>query len=480
MSLDYATLEILRRQHPAWRLLLAEHAALIASFLHKAFVLPNVRMKSAADLAEALEDELFGLREQSGNETFPRSAMEYLNEWTANEKGWLRKHYPPGSDEAHFELTPATERTIAWLASLAKRPFVGTESRLLTLFDLLRQMSEGSEADPQARIRELIKRRADIDGEIARIQQGDVPLLDSTALKERFIQFAGIARELLADFREVEQNFRALDRSVRERIAQWEGAKGSLLREIMGERDLIAESDQGRSFRAFWDFLMSQARQEELTHLLDRVLELPSIAELSPDIRMRRVHYDWLDAGNHTQRTVALLSQQLRRFLDDQAYLESRRIMEILRNIEIHAVAVRENAPTGVFMWIADTAADLDLPMERPLHAPPLKPLIADVRLETGDEAMDAAVLFAQFVVDKEALAAHIRRALQDRTQVTLRELLDLHPMQQGLAELVAYLQLAVENTKAMVDEAASDTVTWQTPDGFRKQARLNRVVFLR
>jgi Protein of unknown function (DUF3375) len=78
---------------------------------------------------------------------------------------------------------------------------VGTESRLLTLFDLLRQMSEGSEADPKARIRELVKRRDDIDGEIERIQQGDVPLLDSTALKERFVQFASIARELLADFR---------------------------------------------------------------------------------------------------------------------------------------------------------------------------------------------------------------------------------------------------------------------------------------
>ena len=95
--------------------------------------------------------------------------MEYLNEWTANERGWLRKHYPPGSDEAHFELTPATERTIAWLASLAKRPFVGTESRLLTLFDLLRQMSEGSEADPQARIRELVGTRS------SRILRGSRP-----------------------------------------------------------------------------------------------------------------------------------------------------------------------------------------------------------------------------------------------------------------------------------------------------------------
>jgi hypothetical protein len=73
MSLDYATLDILRRQHPVWRLLLAEHAALIASFLHKTFVSPNVRMKSAADLAEALEDELFGLRQQLGSDTFPRT-----------------------------------------------------------------------------------------------------------------------------------------------------------------------------------------------------------------------------------------------------------------------------------------------------------------------------------------------------------------------------------------------------------------------
>jgi hypothetical protein len=156
------------------------------------------------------------------------------------------------------------------------------------------------------------------------------------------------------------------------------------------------------------------------------------------------------------------------------------RIMEILHSIEIHAVALRQDAPTGVFMWIDDTAADLDLPMERPLHTPPLKPLIADVRLETGDEEIDAAALFAQFMVDKGALAGHIRHALQDRTQITLRELLDLRPVQQGLAELVAYLQLAGENTKATVDEAVTDTVTWQTPEGVGKQARLSRVIFLR
>ncbi|HUG23967.1 DUF3375 domain-containing protein [Piscinibacter sp.] len=480
MTLDPSTLATMRRQHPTWRLLLADSAPLIASFLHRVFVVPNVRVMSQAALVEALEDTLFALREQRGDNAYPKGALEYLNDWAANERGWLRKFYPTGSDEAHFDLTPSTEKAIAWLASLAERSFVGTESRLLTLFELLRQMKEGSETDPQARLRELHRRRDDIDAEIARVQQGDVPLMNDTALKERFQQFAALARELLADFREVEHNFRGLDRRVRERIALWDGAKGTLLQDIMGERDLIAESDQGRSFRAFWDFLMSQARQDELTDLLDRVLQLAPVSELQPDARMRRVHYDWLEAGEHAQRTVALLSQQLRRFLDDQAYLENRRIMDILRGIEAGALAVRESPPAGDFMAIADTAAGIELPMERPLHAPASKPAISSVKLEAGEEDLDADALFSQFVVDKAALAQHVRQSLQQRQQVTLGELLDARPLQNGLAELVAYLQLAGEDGASVVDESTEDTVSWQAQDGRWKRARLPRVIFSR
>src|SRR5882757_9070935 len=153
----------------------------------------------------------------------------------------------------------------------------------------------------------------------------------------------------------------------------------------MGERDAIADSDQGRSFRAFWEFLLSNRRQEEFTELLARVLALPPVAELKPDARTRRVHYDWLEAGEHTQRTVAQLSQQLRRFLDDQAWLENRRIMDILRGIEAKALAVRDTPPVGGIMNLAGSSSDVELPMERPLHTPVQKPVITDIALEAGD-----------------------------------------------------------------------------------------------
>lgn len=484
MALDYATLDLLCRNHPAWRLLRSDHAPLVASFLHRVFIAPNTRVMAQADLAEALEDELFGLRERLGQDAFPKPALDYLNDWASNERGWLRKFYRQGSDEPHFDLTPATEKAIAWLGTLTARTFVGTESRLLTLFELLKQMSEGSEADPQARMAELQKRRDEIDAEMARIQAGDVPLLDNTALKDRFQQFMVMARDLLTDFREVEHNFRGLDRRVRERIALWEGSKGALLEDIMGERDAIADSDQGRSFRAFWDFLMSSRRQEELTALLDRVLALPPVTELNPDARTRRIHYDWLEAGEHTQRTVAQLSQQLRRFLDDQAWLENRRIMDILHGIEAKALALRDAQPAGTVMEIDDTAAAIELPMERPLHTPPLKPVIANVALESGEADVDAAALFSQVVIDKAALSRHVRHALQQYSQVSLRELCAARPLEQGLAELVAYLQLAGEEFKTVVDEEASDIIVWQergTDKGERmKQARLPRVIFVR
>ena len=480
MTLDIDTLETLRRQHPAWRLLVADSAPLVASFLHRVFVLPNLRVMAQADLAEALEDTLYALREQRGASAYPKPAVEYLNDWAANDKAWLRKFYPVGSDEPHFDLTPATERAIAWLVGLGERSFVGTESRLLTLFDLLRQMSEGSETQPELRVRELQRKRDEIDAQIARVLAGDMPVLNDTALKERFAQFSTLARELLADFREVEHNFRGLDRRVRERIALWSGAKGELLQDIMGERDLIAESDQGRSFRAFWDFLMSRTRQDELTELLDRVLQLAPVAELKPDARLRRVHYDWLEAGEHAQRTVALLSQQLRRFLDDQAYLENRRIMDILRGIEAGALAVRGAQPAGDFMAIADTAPAVDLPMERPLHAPAIKLALDSAALFAGDEDLDAGALFSQFVVDKAALAQHVRQSLQQRSQITLAELLALRPIEQGLAELVAYLSLAGEQGSAVIDESVEDRVSWQARDGRLKTARLPRVIFAR
>ena len=141
------------------------------------------------------------------------------------------------------------------------------------------------------------------------------------------------------------------------------------------------------------------------------------------------------------------------------------------------------------------THAGIDLPFERPLHQPPVQTALTRVALTDGtddDSDVDAGVLFSQVTVDKVALAAHVHKSLQTRTQVSLAELLQARPLQQGLGELVAYLQLAAESPHCVVDESTLDTVTWEVPADeaavdapaqavpLMRRAELPRVIFVR
>jgi Protein of unknown function (DUF3375) len=478
--MDFETLDRLRQSHPAWRLLRADHAPLIASFLYRTYVKPNVRSLPESELILKLEDQLFHLRRDLGVDSFPRTAAAYLEDWASDRHGWLRKYYAEDSDEPVFDITPATEQALDWLAGLTHRPFIGTQSRLLTLFELLRQLADGTDANPATRIADLQRRRAEIDAQIERIQGGTLSLIDARGVRERFLQISDAARVLLSDFRAVEQNFRDLDRAARERIATWDGGKGALLDEILGDRDAIADSDQGQSFRAFWDFLMSPQRQEELSELLARVFALEPVQSLSPDRRFLRLHHDWLTAGEVTQRTVARLSAELRRYLDDKAWLENRRIMEILHEIEVGALEVRDRQPDGPFMELDDMAPDVRLVMDRPLFNPPTKPEIhGTIELSRADD-IPADALFDRVYVDKERLGGQIRRILQRRAQVSLAEVAAAHPLQHGLAELVAYLSLASDDPAAIIDDERHEAIVWTDATGRCRQATVPLVIFAR
>ncbi|MCA1778696.1 MAG: DUF3375 domain-containing protein [Xanthomonadaceae bacterium] len=478
--LDFHDLKTLRKTHAGWRLLAADHGPMVVAFLNRAFVEPNQRVLAESELTVVLDDVLHHLREIEGPESFPKNARAYLMDWSADERGWLRRFYVEGSDEPHYDLTPPTEKAIRWLQGLEQTQFVGAESRLLTVFELLRQIVTGAESDPEVRIAELEQNKAELDREIDKIRNGHLGMLDDTRLRERFMQMAETARALLGDFRQVEDNFRQLDRQVRERITRFEGSKGEVLADIFGEQDAISDSDQGRSFRAFWDFLMSPLRQEEFSAMLDKVLSLNPIIELRPDRSLRRIHDDWLGAGEQTQRTIARLSEQLRRFLDDRAWLENRRIMDLIQNIEQNALEMREQPPIRLDIGLDETAPRVELPLERPLYSPPLKPRIDQHTLDEGRAEVDSDALFNQIFVDRDQLRANIRRALQSNTQISLENLIAERPLELGLAELVSYLAIAAEDPHAMIDETVRSIVFWTGADGTERRAQVPRVIFAR
>lgn len=479
--MDYATIAALRDRHPAWRLLRAANATLILSFLGGFFVEGNRGACPASALASALDDHLHALNTEipaeAGEHRYPKEPRAYLEDWAATDAAYLRRFYPVGDDEVHYEVTPAFEKAYSWVASLQARSFVGTESRLHTVVELLRQIVHGTEVEPEVRLAELRRRREDLDAEIAAVESGVVRVLDPTGVRDRYQQLSATARELLSDFREVEENFRLLDRAAREKIAAWEGAKGELLTDLVGSRSEIAGSDQGRSFQAFYDFLLSEARQTELSELLAKVTGLETIQS---DRRIRGIHHDWSEAADRAQRTVRQISEQLRRFLDDQVWLENRRVVDIIRTVESAALELRDNPPS-FGLDVDQPGIEIALPFERPLYQPPAA-VAVESEIPTATADVDTELLFTQSFIDQARLVDIIRTALPENSTALLTDVIALHPIDQGAAQIVGYLALNEDDLSVEMDASEQTMIEYSDPDDPEviKRARLPKVTVRR
>lgn len=459
----------LAQRHGAWRLLRSPNAALILSFLGTHLLEANRGVVSQSELASLLDEHLYAIH-RAEPDRYPREPVEYLEAWSSSDDGWLRRFYPSRSDEIHYEATATLEKAFRWVEQLRERTFIGTESRLHTLVSLLREIVHGSADDPQVRIDELSRRRDEIDAEIERIRRGDSTALDVVEVRDRFQLFTSMSRELLGDFREVEENFRRLDRSAREKIAAWDGGKGELLADLIADRADISSSEQGRSFQAFYDFLLSGEQQDELAALLADLQQMPTI---ETDRRIRMLHHDWAEAAERTQSTVRTLSEQLRRFLDDRVWFEHRRVLDLARAIEAAALSVRAVPPRDdqIGLCVDEPGLPIVMPFERPLYRVRPESAVDSLVAPAEVEDTDLGALFAQRHIDVERLAENIRAIVPPRSTAALSDIVEMYPPEDGAAEIIAYLTLDSRDDLAVhTDESDRMTIPYTGADGIERR----------
>jgi hypothetical protein len=216
---------------------------------------------------------------------------------------------------------------------------------------------------------------------------------------------------------------------------------------------------------------------------------LEAIRDLPREDFVRNIPPMLLDAGDKVHGTVAQLVDQLRRFVDDQAHLENRRILDLIHEIESHAIALKATTPaTAEFARLDGFAPEMNLAMCRALYKPPRRPVLDLTTIEKGEAELDLGALFKQTSVDEKLLRSHVNELLKFRPQVTLAEVANAFPPQQGLAEIVTYLRIA-SHEGAAVDETIKDTIVIPgagpasplirdgRPD---KHVRVPRVIFTR
>ena len=315
--MDYARLHDLFGQSASMKLLRARYAPMIIGFLYQEFKLPNritipnyELTDTLADYLEAInfhdEEELGYVEESAAIEKDEerheqavdvvidnkQRAKSYLESWSSEQNRYLRK-YPDDKGEDVHELTPSTEKVIQWLQDLEHKEFVGTESMFLDIMRRLQELYHNSTEDPQHKLAVLHRQKAEIESHIQEIEtSGAVRVYNDTQIKERFYEINRSARKLLADFREVEQNFRSIVRNIYHQQSGKGRKKGEILGYVLDETDALKNSDQGRSFYTFWQVLMDRARREELDHVIEQMYQVLESRGLQyPDTFLKHMKY---------------------------------------------------------------------------------------------------------------------------------------------------------------------------------------------
>jgi hypothetical protein len=481
MPIDFSKVEdvtYVLAQNKAVKLLRKEHAPLIIAFLWSTFKTEHRQTYRNRELTTRLSDFLFRVNDVEVH--YPKEARLYLETWTQD--GFLRQYYEEHEEEATFELTPATEQALLWISDLDKSEFVGAESRLLQVFNLLRELALGTTNDKEARLRQLRIRQAALEREIAAIENDEILRLDPTRIREQYFLVEETASKLLSDFRQIEENFRILNSKAREEQITRQGSRGEILDDIFSAQDAILETDQGKTFNAFWSFLMNQQRQDELDDLVKQLFALPELQGLQAKSLVPRLKMSLVEAGDRVNKTTDRLIEQLRRFLQSRSFLENKRMAEIITDIEQLALKVKNDPPPGRVFASLEGKALVNLVMDRAPFEPPAVLQLATTNLAQGSaDDMVTAGLYEQHYVDPAELKARIQELLRGRDQISLLEISETIPFSKGLSELVAYFSIATawENRqKAVIHPEKKEWIVYQK-EGRNYRIEMPETLFL-
>lgn len=444
--MNYEKALSLYRSDKTLQLLRAEHFPLLISFFYLAFKQKDRVAYLQSEIVSLLGDYLYSLQQKEITD-YVKTPQEYLIRWA--EQGYLRRYYET-ADEPMFELSASAEGALKWLEDLNKQEFVGTHSRLLQFFQLLKQIVSGT-SGPQARLEELESEKAKIEAEMEQIRAGNFVKTSSTQIKENYYLAVETAQRLLADFRQVEENFRILDMQTRQTIVKSTLTKGRLLDQVFEQQDHLWDTDQGKSFKSFWEFLMSQQMQEDFEELMLKINDLPEIEEIKRDKVVDRIKINLVDAGDKVNRSNDGLIEQLRKFVEQKNLAESRHILQNIEKIEELLLDHSVDSSCRPYLMEIEGVVKPSLFMGRPLFSPPQKVVFASNVIETGKASADTGLLFNQFYVDLAVLRGNIRLALKEKTQVSLSQLIQDFPLKKGVAEVLGYLQIAASQKKHLI-----------------------------
>jgi len=471
--------------NPSAKLLSSPHAAYIVYFLHQHFKVDGNLSTPQSELQEQLNQFLETVHES--NPSILRDRIEtYLNHWSTGETRWLRRYYDSQHAESVYQLTPHSEDVLKFLNDVLDRSmrFVGTESRLKRIITTLNDLVVRGSDDPERRLDALINERDRINEEIRSIKSGEtVSTHTPSFIREQFDGAISDLVSLQGDFRAVEECFKTITRDVQKQQAESTASRGEILGFALEAENRLKEEDQGVSFEAFVNLILSQSQQDELEQVIAQLDNMEELSHQSTDKQRIQGMVGSLSAeADKVLHTTRRLSATLKRLLDSRASTTRVRLASVLKDIRSAAAKHAANPPDiGMEVF---TELDLQNVSQRTFWQAPIRFDAVDIQNDNpdGDDCIMAfRQLAGQKPLDWVSMQNCITSLFDEREQYSLQELLEQYPPEGGSVEVLGYLQLAHLNGHEVNSEQHEVVYlpsSESNPDGKLRPFEIPRVVF--
>lgn len=256
----------LRRHHPAWLLLASRNGPLILACL-KALLRSHpegIEFEAAAehlasDFADHANDAEFEL-----GEDLSLTAKRELRQWI--KRGLIVER------DGRVLVTDALQRALQFLDSLEVQTMTSTASRLATVQRAIEDLDSRLSPSQTDREQSLIRRIEALSQELAAVRAGHFEILDGPSAEEGIREVYQLAISLQADFRRVEDSYRAADQSLRQRIISEKQNRGEIVEELLGSHEALLNTPEGQVFETFHQQLVKPTDLEQMKGRLRSIL----------------------------------------------------------------------------------------------------------------------------------------------------------------------------------------------------------------
>lgn len=394
-------------------------------------------------------------------------ALNLTKKWSSSEYHFIFRYYNEDNIEM-VDIATSVDRLFRYFEELEnlKNNFVATESKFIEIIDRINELDQNTTTNPQARINDLQKKKAEIEKEIKLIEEtGEVKTYSNIQVKERVDSLNNVSKSLINDFKQLRDNNHKIFSNLCKKQLEMTENRGEILSHILDKSEELQKTPQAESFNSFWFYLSNREDKEAIKNKINRInTKLPN-QNFDTEFynNFEEVLYN---SGKNILEENRLLSEKLQKVITRKTSPEYQYISTLTKEIKSLSVKKNNNIPYKQPVLIMDGNADINNDMARPLELINYTNSNANITYQiTEIPRIDLSQLIIDIYVNEVEIRKNVDEYYNlikiDNSDFSMQDIINKYKIKYGLAETLTYLSIIYKSNWAIINDSNFETITF-------------------